>query len=205
MRFGIALAVCAALAAGCGSGSHTTTTQSSRPPPVARWPAPSDPMHRARLAALTPEPAEQLAYHVHAHLDIFVNGHHDVVPAAIGIDITDPAVHEFAEADGSIAYGGIDPPCADACISPLHTHADDGVLHTESPVNKLNTLGEFFTEWNVRLTPKCVGTFCRPKTSIAFYLAGRKYTADPRAIQLTNLLEIAIVIGKPPATIPSRF
>jgi hypothetical protein len=162
-------------------------------------------MRRTRLAGLVPEPAEQLAYHVHAHLDVFVDGHHELVPAAIGIDIHDPAVHQFAVPDGTVAYGGIDPPCADACISPLHTHADDGVLHTESPIRKLNRLGQFFTEWNVRLTPKCFDGYCRPKTPVAVYVDGQRHTGDPRDILLTDLEEIAVVVGKPPAAIPSHF
>jgi hypothetical protein len=162
-------------------------------------------MRRTRLAGLTPEPAEQLAYHVHAHLDVFVDGRHLVVPAAVGIDITDPAVKKFDEPDGSLAYGGISPPCADACISPLHTHADDGVLHTESAVTQRNTLGQFFTEWNVRLDRTCIDGICRPATHLAVYVDGRLYHGDPRAIPLSDREEIAIVIGKPPATIPSRF
>jgi hypothetical protein len=173
--------------------------------PAARWPAPSDAMRRARLAGLAPEPAEELAYHVHAHLDVFVNGRHEVVPAAIGIDITDPAVKKFDEPDGSTAYGGINPPCADPCISPLHTHGDDGVLHTESATTKTNELGQLFAEWNVRLDRNCVDGFCRPASRITVYVDGKPYSGDPRAIPLSDRKEIAIVIGRPPATIPSRF
>jgi hypothetical protein len=211
VRIWIGLAACAALAAGCGSGKQAATTvpktTAAGGPPASAFfaPAPSDPMRRARLAGLTPEPAEQLAYHVHAHLDLFVNGQQLLVPAAIGIDITDPAVREFAEPDGSIGYGGINPPCADACISPLHTHSDDGILHTESPITKLNGLGEFFTEWNVRLTPRCVGRYCKPKTRVAIYVDGKPYHGDPRRIPLSDLKEIAILIAKPPTAIPSHF
>jgi len=216
----IAVAACAALAAGCGSGSdsgsqkasicsHPPTTQAGAPSGTAagatRWPAPPNPMKRACQAGLTPEPAEQLAYHVHAHLDVYVNAKHEIVPGAIGIDVADPAVHKFDEPDGTIGYGGIDPPCADPCISPLHTHSDDGVLHTESPVTRLNRLGQFFTEWNVRLDRRCVDGYCRPKTPVAVYVDGSRYTGDPRQILLTDLKEIAVVVGKPPPTIPTHF
>jgi hypothetical protein len=209
VRIRIGLAACAALAAGCGSAKQPPTdTPTSTVAPQARAffaPAPADPMRRARLAGLTPEPAEQLAYHVHAHLDMFVNGKHLLVPAAIGIDVTDPKVYTFAEPDGSTGYGGITVPCDDACISPLHTHDDSGVLHTESPVTRLNTLGEFFTEWNVRLDRRCVGRYCRPKTAVATYVDGKPYRGDPRGIALSDLREIAIVIGKPPDSIPTHF
>ena len=43
-------------------------------------------------AGLVPEKAEFLQYHVHAHLDVFVNGRPVLVPAGIGIDLDNPAV-----------------------------------------------------------------------------------------------------------------
>jgi hypothetical protein len=169
------------------------------------WPAPKHPMTRAHKAGLVPERAEQLAYHVHAHLDVFVQGARVIVPAGIGIERSDPAVHLFRAPDGSIGYGGINPPCALPCISPLHTHFDDGILHTESATRRGNKLGQFFTEWGVRLTPKCVDGYCAPKTRIAIYVNGRRRRGDPRRIVLSNVREIAIVIGKPPKHIPATF
>jgi hypothetical protein len=195
--------------AGCGGGQTTiaVTTATAPTPSVGavQWPAPPNPMQLTRKAGLVPETHEFLKYHVHSHLDIFVNGTPVVVPAGIGIDIANPAVHSGTATDGSPAYGGIDPPCAEPCISPLHTHYEDGILHTESKTAKPNTLGQFFVEWDVRLTPSCVGSFCKPKTPIAIYVDGDRYTGDPRAIGLENLREIAVVIGSPPASIPSKF
>jgi hypothetical protein len=114
-------------------------------------------------------------------------------------------VHRFRAPDGSIGYGGISPPCAKPCISPLHTHFDDGVLHTEAKRNQFNRLGQFFTEWKVRLDRKCVRSFCKPAKKIAVYVNGGRYSGDPRSIQLKDRREIAIVIGKPPGHIPSKF
>jgi len=155
-------------------------------------------------AGLTPETYEHLIHHVHSHLDVFVNGKHVVVPAGIGIDTRNPGVHHGAMPDGSLAYGGINPPCGKPCISPLHTHADYGLLHTESSTPKPNTLGEFFTEWNVRLNTRCVGGYCKPD-SIVIYVNGKPYSGDPRTIRLVNHTEIAVVIGTPPKKIPSSF
>lgn len=50
-------------------------------------------MSLARQAGLTPGTHEFFTYHVHAHLDIFVNGRPVRVPGGIGIDIADPGVH----------------------------------------------------------------------------------------------------------------
>jgi hypothetical protein len=188
------------------SSAATPLTSSSTPPPAAAkvlWPAPSNPLALTRKAGLVPERAEILVHHVHSHLDVFVNGTPVVVASGIGINIADPAVHRFPNPDGSIGYGGVHPPCAQVCISPLHTHDIDGVLHTESKSVTPNRLGQFFTEWGVRLTPTCVGQFCTPATSIAIYVNGKAFRADPRSIQLNDHTEIAVVIGTAPAVIPS--
>jgi hypothetical protein len=158
-------------------------------------------MALARAARLVPEVNEHLTYHVHSHLDIFVSGKRARVPAGIGIEIADPAVKRFPMPDGSTAYGGI-VRCKHVCISPLHTHDDTGVLHTETTKPVPNRLGQFFVEWNVRLSRTCVGAYCK---RVSFYVNGQRYRGDPRAILLADGTEIAIVIGTPPKTIPAAF
>ncbi len=204
-RFGALLAV-VAVAAGCSSSSSTpkaaAPTSTTAPAEPVVWPAPADPIALTRAAGLAPETAESLQFHVHAHLDVFVDGQPVTVPAGLGIDIDNPGVRTF-EDGGSTSYGGIDPPCATPCISPLHTHDVTGVIHTESATRKYNTLGQLFTEWGVKLDENCVGTYCAPETDVAVYVKGERFTGDPRTIELTNFKEIAIVIGAPPAEIPS--
>jgi len=208
----VGVAVVALVLAGSGSrepvptASSAQATQGSVVPGSSignvadLWPAPADPLDRTVAAGLEPGVREFLINHVHAHLDVFVDGQPVTVPAGIGINIADPGVRRFDEPGGT-AYGGIEG-CARPCISPLHTHDTTGILHTESSTPDPNTLGEFFTEWGVALSQTCVGTFCRPQP-IAVYIDGRPYTGDPTAIQLTDRLEIAIVIGTPPAEVPS--
>lgn len=162
-------------------------------------------MELAKRAGLVPEKAEFLQYHVHAHLDVFVNGDPVRVPAGIGINIDDPAVRSERLADGTLAYGGISPPCKQPCISPLHTHDDSGILHTESKTATPNRLGQFFIEWAVRLDKSCVGGYCKADAPIAIYVDGNPFSGDPRDIELSDLREIAIVIGSPPDEIPSEF
>ncbi len=221
MRPAIAAIVLALAAAGCGAASTPSPTL---PPPsvsavgspaaaspiaatptpetgVLLWPAPPDPMGLTVQAGLKPQPKEFLTNHVHAHLDVFLDGKPVTVPSGIGIKIDNPAVRRFTESDGSTSYGGIDL-CNEACISPLHTHDISGIIHTESADPKPNTLGELFIEWGVPLDAKCVATYCSPATPMAIYVDGELTTGDPRAIELTNQREIAIVIGTPPAEIP---
>jgi hypothetical protein len=199
----VALASLALAVGAAAGGTHVAPAPTPRTGAVP-WPAPSDPLRRTRLAGLSPERHEFLRYHVHAHLDIFLNGRPVTVPAGIGINIHDPGVQSGKLPDGSMGYGGIDL-CAQPCISPLHTHDDTGVLHTESKHNVPNRLGQFFTEWGVALSTRCVGGYCEPKAALAFSVDGKAYHGDPRAITLTNLKEIAIVIGTPPKQIPTHF
>ena len=170
---------------------------------AAPWPAPADPLKLTRAAGLTPERHETLIHHVHSHLDVFVNARKVRVPAGIGINIRDPGVKVFTAPDGSKAYGGI-RLCKSVCISPLHTHDDTGILHTESASAVPNRLGQFFTEWGVALTRTCVGGYCNLKGPHV-YVGGKAFTGDPRGILLTDRKEIAIVIGTPPKKIPLDF
>lgn len=165
----------------------------------APWPRPDRLRDRVEAAGLEMERTELLQYHVHAHLDVFVDGEAQVVPGGVGISRSVPA----REIEGETLYVLGGRPCAKPCISSLHTHDDTGVLHTESPRRQPNTLGEFFTEWGVRLTDACVGGYCEPTTPISIYLDGEEFTGHPRNIALADMLEIAIVIGTPPTEIPS--
>ena len=208
-RIAIAAASLVLGAAGCGGTSGSPAQASASPgaplSPAARpeilWPAPTDPMDRAVEAGLTPETKEGLAYHAHAHLDVFVDGSPIVVPAGIGINVDDPGVRRFDEPDGSVGYGGIEL-CSQPCISPLHTHHETGIIHTESLTPEPYTLGQFFIEWGVPLSRSCVGAYCSP-TPIAMYVDGEPHSGDRGAIELTDRTEIAIVIGIPPSQIPS--
>lgn len=202
----LASLVAIALVSGCSSSkTHAAAPSSSASAqpsakPVNLFPAPADPMALARQVGLVPETHETLTHHVHAHLDVFANGAPVVVPAGIGINITDPAVKKFGTG-ADLGYGGIDPPCKQVCISPLHTHDTGGVLHTESASAVPNTLGQFFGEWAVPITASCLGHVCG---GVKIYIDGKQVTDDPKRIQLLDQREIAVVVGPPPASIPSK-
>ncbi len=186
----------------CGSsGSDDKPSGRTAAGDAPAWAAPTDPLDRTRAAKLEAEVRETLKFHVHAHLDVFFNGKAVVVPAGVGINTTDPGVKRFDGPKGA-GYGGIEG-CDQPCISPLHTHDPDGVLHTESADSTPNTLGQFFTEWGLRLNAKCVGDYCRPTTDVTIYVNGKAFGGDPAGIKLTDRKEIAIVIGRSPAKVPS--
>ena len=200
---GAVAVVCAVVVALSSVGPGAAPTPSGAAaapagPPTLLWPAPSDPLERTVEAGLKPAPKEYKVNHVHAHLDVFIDGKVILVPAGIGINIEDPEVIYF-EDNGS--YGGI-VLCDQPCISPLHTHDGSGIVHTESADAKAHTMGQFFVEWGVELSETCVGEHCAPKP-IAVYIGGELYKGDPRTIELTDQKVIVIVVGTPPAVIPS--
>ena len=190
----------ATVLAACGP-----TQQPQTPPAPAQmiWTAPSNPLELTVSAGLKPEPKETLHFHVHAPLDVFIDGQPVLVPAGIGININDPAV-QHGQWNGDPSYGGI-AGCAQPCISPLHTHDESGVLHTESANSTPNRLGQFFTEWNVPLSATCVGQYCALTTPIQVYVNGQRYSGNPADISLTDRKEIAVVIGSAPKQIPNSF
>ena len=55
----------------------------------------------------------------------------------------------------------------------------------------------------MKLDAKCVDRYCRPATKVATYVDGKPFTGDPSKIDLSNMKEIAIVVGTPPAQIPA--
>ncbi len=148
----------------------------------APWPAPtSNVVSYISKAGLPSYPGEKLAYHIHAHLDVFVDGEAQPVAANLGIDYDAGA------------------------IAPLHTHDTTGIIHIESDKAALFHLGQLFIEWNVRLDQTCIGSYCAPDKSIATYVDGKKFDGDPADIELAAHREIAIVIGAAPKTIPSTY
>ncbi|HWW44887.1 MAG TPA: hypothetical protein VN180_07420, partial [Acidimicrobiia bacterium] len=62
---------------------------------------------------------EQLAYHVHSHLAIFVNGKQMGIPMGIGIA---PPRQTEPGATGDFVVSG-------TCFYELHAHTSDGVIH----------------------------------------------------------------------------
>ncbi|HEU5416769.1 MAG TPA: hypothetical protein VFV41_03680 [Streptosporangiaceae bacterium] len=127
--------------------------------------------------------SEQTVFHIHAHLTVFVNGSARKIPAAIGI----PGPVAQNTAQGSFIGSG-------TCFYWLHTHAADGIIHIESPVQRTFTLGDFFDEWGQPLGPGQVGPARGTVTAI---YNGQHYRGDPRNIPLKAHAQIQLEVGKP--------
>jgi hypothetical protein len=166
-----------------GSGGTTTSAKNYNTLPGIRRTKPPWPVNISHLdenlASLgldTTEGHVGLAFHIHAHLDVFVNGKKVQVPALIGIN--------------------------PAFLAELHTHLPNGVIHIESPhKGKHLTLGQFFGDWAVFLNSRCIGSEC----GLTWYVNGKRQTGNPAGLELKAHQEIAIVVGKPPKKIPSKY
>ncbi len=60
-------------------------------------------------------------FHIHPHLQILVNGGDEPVPGNIGI--------------------------LPGCTREIHTHATDGIIHVEGPVDRGYTFADFLSVW----------------------------------------------------------
>jgi len=148
------------------------------------WPAPADATAAVNAAGLPMLGREGNVEHIHAHLDVLVDGQAVPVPAGIGID-----VHRRT-------------------ISPLHTHDASGVLHIESPVKRQFSLGELFSEWQVSLSEDNLGGLRTGGGNVVrVFVNGAQRTGNPGAIMLGAHDEIAVVYDRPQPgeTIPRSY
>jgi hypothetical protein len=196
------------LLAGCGSSSSSSTSSSAPSAtsstastassataaaigfegvPLEQGPAlaPASTTQTRPVAGIQCGATEQLAYHIHAHLAVYVNGSPRTLPAGIGI----PGSVAEQTSVGPVAAGG-------QCIYWLHTHAPDGVIHVESPTQRIYTLGNFFDEWHQPLSANRVASATGKVTAL---VNGKRWNKDPRSIPLIPHAVIQLSVGTPVA------
>lgn len=129
---------------------------------------------------------EQFLFHIHTHIDIFVNGKRIYIPHQIGI-------------------------IPGKCIYWMHTHDESGVIHIESPIKRDFTVGQFFDLWKMKLSnSKVFDNIFNGKDVPSVYINGSKVpsTINYRDVKLSPHQEIALVYGRPPSqpgSIPSAY
>ncbi len=117
---------------------------------------------------------EQVAYHVHTLLEIYVRGEKRTVPANVGI-------------------------IPNKCMYWLHTHDVTGWIHVEAPRQIRATLGQFFDIWGQPLSRERVLDLDLRSSGLEMrvYVDGELYEGDPREIELVDMREIVIDVGPP--------
>jgi hypothetical protein len=125
--------------------------------------------------------SEQLNYHVHSHLDVFVNGVQQQIPSNIGI-LSSPS-----------------------CLYWLHTHSEGGILHVEAPETREFTLGQFLDVWQQTLTNSTAFFDSISDMPVTAYVDGERFEGDYRTIPLQSLKQIVLAYGTPPENIPAGY
>jgi hypothetical protein len=129
---------------------------------------------------------QTVAYHIHVHVTIFVNGQPRRIPAGAGI--ASPRLDEHM-ANGLFVDNGLS-----GCLYWLHVHANDGIIHVESPNNGVFTLGQFFDIWQQPLGPGEVGP---AKGTVVAFENGKQFAGSPRDIPLLPHAVIQLDVGTP--------
>ncbi|HKV58298.1 MAG TPA: hypothetical protein VJO32_08445 [Ktedonobacteraceae bacterium] len=125
---------------------------------------------------------EQLAYHIHAHLSIYMNGQQVPLVANTGI-----------------APNGVTSNANVECFYWLHTHDASGVIHIESPTTKLYTLSQFFDVWEQKFSSSTspFPTELSSSTGWVIYVNGKQVNTDFNHLQLHAHDLITIAYNSP--------
>jgi hypothetical protein len=126
--------------------------------------------------------SQPIAYHVHTHLAIFLNGEQLAVPSRLGF-VTGTS---------------------NDCHYPLHTHDWSGVIHVHAPAPTTFTLGQVFEIWGQSLTSSDIAglTSMPVRVFVTDNGVATENTGDWSAIELTSLRHITIQVGTPITEIP---
>ena len=132
------------------------------------------------ISGISCDAQEGQRLHIHQHLVILDHGKPVPIPENVG------------------------QPAAKRCIYWLHTHTPDGIVHIEAPLDRKFTLGDFFAIWGQPLTRTRAATAIAGKGApLTVWVNGKKYTGDPRGIDMVAHTDIVIQVGppfgKPPA------
>lgn len=136
----------------------------------------------APVDGITCDTNEQVAYHIHTHVSVFVNGALRPIPAGIGIVKPVPQQTKHGK-----FYS------ASHCYYWLHMHAQDGIIHIEAPSSATYTLGQFFDIWNQQLTTNTVAS---AHGKVTVFVNGQRFTGNPRNITLKSHEDIQIDVGQ---------
>lgn len=124
---------------------------------------------------------EQTAYHIHAHLTIYINGQLVAVPQGVGI-----------APDQS-------------CLYWLHSHTGDGVLHIEAPRKVSPTLGDFLDIWGQEFSSLSYRNELASSAGWTVYVDGKPVTSNFNQLVLQEHMIITIAYNSPNIKPDSSF
>lgn len=127
------------------------------------------------IAGIRCDRSEHSNYHIHAHVDIFIDGKPYPIPEAVGI-------------------------VGRSCLYWLHTHDRSGIIHVEAPQARYFTLDQFFLVWNATAQ-----TAPAVKQTPKIFVNGKRVSGGLAQVEMVDLTQIAVIYGKEPPKIPSSY
>jgi len=116
---------------------------------------------------------EQTAYHIHAHVTIWINGQQVQIPQSIGI-----------ASDQS-------------CLYWLHTHDSSGVIHIEAPNKVSPTLGNFLDIWGQKFPQLGFQNELASTAGWTVYVNGKQVNSNFNQLVLQPHMVITLAYNSP--------
>jgi len=172
----VAVLVVAAVAVAVYSKTHNASAQNQATPTEQVVNAAYLPVDGINCDAL-----EHTAYHIHAHLTIYINGKQVAIPQGIGI-----------ASDQS-------------CLYWLHTHTSDGVIHIEFPKQGTPTLGNFLDMWGQKFQQLGFQNEMASSAGWTVYVDGKQVTENFNQLVLQSHQVITVAYNSPNITPDTSF
>ncbi|HVA75915.1 MAG TPA: hypothetical protein VNF71_15260 [Acidimicrobiales bacterium] len=134
--------------------------------------------------------SEQLVYHHHVHIAIFINGQPRSLPLGIGMV---PPAQVSKTSKGYFADGSA------SCLYWIHVHAQDGIVHIESPEVRTYLLAQIFGIWRQPLSATQIGPYTGHVTAT---VNGQPWEGDPTEIPLDEHAQIVLNLNGPAVNPP---
>ncbi len=119
---------------------------------------------------------EQSAFHIHAHVSIYINGQSVPIPGNVGI---------------------AGDPSNPSCFYWLHTHSSDGVIHIEAPNGFSPTLKNFLDIWGTKFPQLGYPDQLDFTNGWQVYVNGKPFAGDFHTIPLSAHTLITLAYNSP--------
>ncbi|SRR6266566_1178617 len=136
---------------------------------------PANPAYPA-IDSIACDELEQSAFHIHAHVSIYINGQSVPIPGNVGI---------------------AGDPSNPSCFYWLHTHSSDGVIHIEAPNGFSPTLKNFLDIWGTKFPQLGYPDQLDFTNGWQVYVNGKPFAGDFHTIPLSAHTLITLAYNSP--------
>src|SRR6266704_4237788 len=136
---------------------------------------PANPAYPA-IDSISCDQLEQSAFHIHAHVSVYINGQSVPIPGNVGI---------------------AGDPSNPSCFYWLHTHSTDGVIHIEAPNGVSPTLKNFLDIWKTKFPQLGYPNQLDFTNGWQVYVNGQPFAGDLHTIPLKAHTLITLAYNSP--------